>query len=350
MILVTGSAGFIGSNFTKYFLSQLDEEVLSYDKLTYSGNLANLDELKNESLHSFLEGDISDSKKLQNILFDIKPRAIINFAAETHVDKSIDYPEIFFQTNVMGTLSLLYSSLKYWEKLNSKEKRNFRFVHVSTDEVYGSLGLSEEPFKEEDPLNPNNPYSASKASSDHLVRSFFKTYDLPVITSNCSNNYGPFQYPEKIIPLTILNFMSHKKVPVYGNGEQIRDWLYVKDHCKALMLILNDGVLGETYNVGGKNQTKNIEVVELICDLFEKLGIDKKRTYKKLINYVKDRPGHDLRYAINISKISKELDWEPEESFESGLMKTVSWYLENKVWVKKILNSDYKEWIEKQYS
>ena len=349
MILITGSAGFIGSNFTKYFLSKSKEAITSYDKLTYAGNLINFSSIKKKDLHSFIEGDISDEKKLNKILSELKPRAIINFAAETHVDKSIEAPEIFFKTNVMGTFSLLTSTVKYWHKLKKTEKENFRFLHVSTDEVYGSLDKHQDAFTEESPFKPNSPYSASKASSDHVVRSFNKTYGLPTLTSNCSNNYGPYQYPEKIIPLTIINLLNGKKIPIYGDGKQIRDWLYVKDHCRALLKILNQGKVGEVYNVGGRNQIKNNDLVELICNLLENFGAGKSNNLKNLIDHVKDRPGHDTRYEINTSKISNDLGWQPKETFETGMTKTVSWYLDNYEWIEKILDSGYSKWIKKHY-
>ena len=349
MILITGSAGFIGSNFTKYFLSKSKEAITSYDKLTYSGNLINFSSIKEKDLHSFIEGDISDEKKLNKILSELKPRAIINFAAETHVDKSIQAPEIFFKTNVMGTFSLLTSTVEYWRKLKKTEKENFRFLHVSTDEVYGSLDKHQDAFTEENPFKPNSPYSASKASSDHIVRSFNKTYGLPTLTSNCSNNYGPYQYPEKIIPLTIINLLNGKKIPIYGDGKQIRDWLYVKDHCRALLKILDQGKVGEIYNVGGRNQIKNIDLVKLICNLLENFGAGKSNNLKNLIDHVKDRPGHDTRYEINTSKISNDLGWQPKETFETGMTKTVSWYLDNYEWIEKILDSGYSKWIKKHY-
>ena len=349
MILITGSAGFIGSNFTKYFLSKSKEAITSYDKLTYAGNLINFSSIKEKDLHSFIEGDISDEKKLNKILSELKPRAIINFAAETHVDKSIQAPEIFFKTNVMGTFSLLTSTVEYWRKLKKTEKENFRFLHVSTDEVYGSLDKHQDAFTEENPFKPNSPYSASKASSDHIVRSFNKTYGLPTLTSNCSNNYGPYQYPEKIIPLTIINLLNGKKIPIYGDGKQIRDWLYVKDHCRALLKILDQGKVGEIYNVGGRNQIKNIDLVKLICNLLENFGAGKSNNLKNLIDHVKDRPGHDTRYEINTSKISNDLGWQPKETFETGMTKTVSWYLDNYEWIEKILDSGYSKWIKKHY-
>jgi len=349
MILITGSAGFIGSNFTKYFLSKSKEAITSYDKLTYAGDLINFSSIKEKDLHSFIEGDISDEKKLNKILSELKPRAIINFAAETHVDKSIQAPEIFFKTNVMGTFSLLTSTVEYWRKLKKTEKENFRFLHVSTDEVYGSLDKHQDAFTEENSFKPNSPYSASKASSDHIVRSFNKTYGLPTLTSNCSNNYGPYQYPEKIIPLTIINLLNGKKIPIYGDGKQIRDWLYVKDHCRALLKILDQGKVGEIYNVGGRNQIKNIDLVELICNLLENFGAGKSNNLKNLIDHVKDRPGHDTRYEINTSKISNDLGWQPKETFETGMTKTVSWYLDNYEWIEKILDSGYSKWIKKHY-
>ena len=343
MILVTGAAGFIGSNFVHSWLKECQEDVLSYDSLTYAGNLKNLSSLENNKNHLFIKGDISDTKKLSKVLLEHKPRAIINFAAETHVDRSIKDPRIFFETNVMGTYNLLQTSCFYWKNLDVDKKKNFRFLHISTDEVFGSLELGEDSFKETDQYRPNSPYSASKASSDHIVRSFFRTFNFPVITSNCSNNYGPYQFPEKLIPLAILNLISGKKVPIYGDGKQIRDWLHVLDHCEALRIILENSKKGEVYNIGGNNEMKNIEVIELIGNILKsKESLNKQLNNQDLISFVDDRPGHDLRYSVNSEKINFNFGWEPKRLFEKGIEETIDWYLDNPEWinsVKKKVNS-----------
>ena len=351
MILVTGGAGFIGSNFIQNWLTSTEEKVINLDKLTYAGNKINLDVCLSNPNHVFIEGDIGDSEKVLKLLEQNQPRAVINFAAESHVDRSIELPSLFFETNVMGTLKLLESCKKYWLSLEGKGKENFRFLHISTDEVYGSLDKLEEGFKEDDPFKPNSPYSASKASSDLLVRSYFKTFNFPVLTSNCSNNFGPYQYPEKLIPLTIFNLIQKKEIPVYGKGDQVRDWLFVTDHCEAIRLILEKGTLGQVYNVGGNNEKENIEVVKEICRKLDSiLPSDDLSSYEELIKFVDDRPGHDLRYAINSKKIKTELGWEPVESFNSGLDKTIKWYLNNPIWLKEIKSADYSKWIDKRYS
>ena len=351
MILVTGAAGFIGSNFVKECLSNPDERVVSLDQLTYAGNLSNLEFCVNNPAHIFVKGDINDEEKVSEILEEYKPNKIVNFAAESHVDRSINSPEIFFQTNVLGTFRLLEASRKYFEGLSKEKKEIFRILHISTDEVYGSLTELEKPFNEENRFKPNSPYSASKASSDHIARSYFKTFSLPIMISNCSNNYGPYQHPEKLIPLTILNLLEDKEISVYGDGKQIRDWLYVEDHCRAIKTILDNGDIGEVYNVGGNNEMQNIQVIETICDLLEVYSPRKSgKEYKDLIKFVKDRPGHDTRYAINNNKIKEKLSWIPNESFESGIQKTLQWYLTNKEWVDDARDSKHQAWINEQYT
>ena len=337
MILVTGAAGFIGSNFVHSWLNDCQEVVISYDSLTYAGNLNNLKSLEKNKNHLFIKGDISDVKKLSKVLFEYKPRAIINFAAESHVDRSIKGPRIFFETNVMGTYNLLQTSCFYWKNLDLDKRKNFRFLHISTDEVFGSLVLGEDSFKETDQYRPNSPYSASKASSDHLVRSFFRTFNFPVITTNCSNNYGPYQFPEKLIPLAILNLIIGKKVPIYGDGKQIRDWLHVLDHCEALRIILENSKEGEVYNIGGNNEMKNIEVIELIGNILKsKKSINKELNNQDLISFVEDRPGHDLRYSVNSEKINNNFGWVPKRSFKKGIEETIDWYLNNPEWINSI--------------
>ena len=343
-ILVTGAAGFIGSNFVLDWLASEDENIISLDNLTYAGNLDNLISLSKDSRHSFIKGDIGDSVYIFSALKKYKPRAIINFAAETHVDNSISEPSRFIETNIMGTYKLIQNTFLYWKSLEEKQKKFFRFIHISTDEVYGSLDKEAPPATEGNSYKPNNPYSASKAASDHLLRAWHQTYDLPVITTHCSNNFGSFQFPEKLIPLCILNAINDKPIPVYGDGKHIRDWLYVSDHCHAIRKVLRDGVLGETYNIGGNSERTNIEVVQKICDLLDNIRpMQNKKSYAKQISFVKDRPGHDLRYAIDSSKIQKELGWQPTVNFESGLEKTVKWYLDNDVWLKNIITSNFKE-------
>ena len=339
MILVTGAAGFIGSNFVNSWFVDNEERVISYDNLTYAGNVENLHALKENKKHIFIKGDISDSKKLTRLLAEYKPRAVINFAAESHVDRSISSPKVFFETNVIGTYNLLESSKNYWENLERTCKQNFLFLHVSTDEVYGSLTKSQDKFKESSQYRPNSPYSASKASSDHIIRSFYKTYDFPAVTSNCSNNYGPFQFPEKLIPMTILNLIDEKKVPLYGDGKQIRDWIHVNDHCDALKILLEKSKVGEVYNIGGNNEMENLEVVKMIClSLDKKMPRKKNLKYVELISFVKDRAGHDQRYAIDSSKAKIKLGWEAKKDFKIGIDQTIQWYLDNPKWVKNIVD------------
>ncbi|KQT37356.1 MULTISPECIES: dTDP-glucose 4,6-dehydratase [unclassified Methylophilus] len=350
MIFVTGGAGFIGSNFVLDWLEQSDEPVLNLDKLTYAGNLDNLTSLNNDQRHIFVKGDIGDFELVRRLLAEYKPRAILNFAAESHVDRSIHGPEDFIQTNVVGTFHLLEAVRAYWTVLEGDAKADFRFLHVSTDEVYGSLEKEAPPFNEHNRYEPNSPYSASKAASDHLVRAYHHTYGLPVLTTNCSNNYGPYHFPEKLIPLVIHNALNGKPLPIYGDGQQIRDWLFVKDHCTAIRRVLVEGELGETYNVGGWNEKPNIEVVNTICAILDELKpMADGRSYKNQITYVKDRPGHDRRYAIDATKLEKELGWKPAETFESGIRKTVQWYLDNASWVENITSGQYRQWVEKQY-
>lgn len=350
MILVTGGAGFIGANFVLDWISQSDEPVVNLDKLTYAGNLETLASLKSDPRHIFVQGDIGDSALVDRLLAEHKPRAIVNFAAESHVDRSIHGPEDFVQTNVLGTFRLLESVRGYWSALPADQKAAFRFLHVSTDEVYGSLSKTDPAFTEENKYEPNSPYSASKAASDHLVRAWHHTYGLPVVTTNCSNNYGPFHFPEKLIPLMIVNALAGKPLPVYGDGMQVRDWLYVKDHCSAIRRVLEGGKLGETYNVGGWNEKPNIEIVNTVCALLDELRprADGK-PYKEQIGYVTDRPGHDRRYAIDARKLERELGWKPAETFDSGIRKTVEWYLANAEWVRNVQSGAYREWVEKQY-
>lgn len=352
-ILVTGGAGFIGSNFVHGVRARQDDvHIVVLDKLTYAGNLENLtfNGSRMERV-SFVEGDIADAELLRRLFLKFKPSRIVNFAAESHVDRSIHDPFAFVHTNVVGTCVLLHQSLKYWEELSFEQKDSFRFLHVSTDEVYGSLSLSDPPFTETTPFQPNSPYSASKAASDHLVRAWFHTYGLPVLTTNCSNNYGPYHFPEKLIPLMIVNALAGKPLPIYGDGQQIRDWLYVEDHCRAILRVLEAGKCGETYNIGGWNEKTNLEIVHTICELLDEMrpradGI----SYKSQITHVKDRPGHDRRYAIDARKIERELGWRPQETFETGIRKTVRWYLDNPGWVERVQNGSYREWINKQYS
>ena len=351
MILVTGGAGFIGSNFVLDWLAHTDEPVLNLDKLTYAGNRENLASLQGDARHVFVQGDIGDATLLNQLLAQHRPRAVLNFAAESHVDRSIHGPEDFIQTNVVGTMRLLQIVRDYWQGLDVEPRAAFRFLHVSTDEVYGSLGPSEAAFTETHKLEPNSPYSASKAASDHLVRAWHHTYGLPVLTTNCSNNYGPLHFPEKLIPLLIVNALAGKPLPVYGDGLQVRDWLYVKDHCSAIRRVLEAGRTGEIYNVGGWNEKPNIEIVHTVCGLLEELRptSDGKR-YQAQITYVKDRPGHDRRYAIDASKIERELGWRPAETFESGIRKTVRWYLDNPEWVAHVQSGAYRAWVQTQYS
>ena len=334
MILVTGGAGFIGSNFVLDWLQGLDEPVVNLDKLTYAGNLHNLGSLTGDTRHLFVQGDIGDSALVAGLLARHRPRAIVNFAAESHVDRSITGPSAFIQTNIVGTFNLLEAVRAFWTGLEDGEKAAFRFLHVSTDEVYGSLEHDDHPFRETNQYQPNSPYSASKAASDHLVRAYHHTYGLPVLTTNCSNNYGPFHFPEKLIPLMIVNALAGKALPLYGDGTQVRDWLYVKDHCSAIRRVLEAGKLGETYNVGGWNEMQNVEIARTLCGLLDEMRprADGK-SYREQITYVTDRPGHDRRYAIDAGKIERELGWKPAETFETGIRKTVDWYLANQEWV-----------------
>ena len=335
MILVTGGAGFIGSNFVLTSLTPADEPVLNVDKLTYAGNLNNLQSVSQDARHIFVRADICDNERMLALLMEHKPTAIVHFAAESHVDRSIHGPAEFIRTNINGTFSLLEAARSYWSALLGEDKASFRFLHVSTDEVYGSLGPDDEPFSETTAYAPNSPYSASKAASDHLVRSYFHTYGLPTLTTNCSNNYGPYHFPEKLIPLVIANALAGKDLPIYGDGQQIRDWLYVGDHCAAIRRVLKDGQPGETYNIGGWNEKTNLDVVYTLCDILDELRpANSARSYREQITYVKDRPGHDRRYAINASKIERELGWKPEETFDTGIKKTVQWYLDNQAWVQ----------------
>jgi dTDP-glucose 4,6-dehydratase len=349
MILVTGGAGFIGSNFILDWLAQSDEAVINLDKLTYAGNLQNLAVLMNDTRHIFVQDDIENQERVSKVLAQFQPRAIINFAAESHVDRSIRGPDPFIQTNILGTFRLLETVYEYWKALEKSPKNNFRFLHVSTDEVYGSLDMDAAAFTETHRYQPSSPYSASKASSDHLVNAYHKTYGLPVLITNCSNNYGPFQFPEKLIPLLIANALAGKPLPIYGDGRQIRDWLYVADHCSALCRVLEAGKPGETYNIGGCNEKTNIEIVQTVCTLLKELaGSPSDTDYHDLITYVEDRPGHDRRYAINAGKIEHELGWKPKETFDTGIRKTVQWYLDNQDWVASVQDGSYREWIENE--
>jgi dTDP-glucose 4,6-dehydratase len=350
VILVTGGAGFIGGNFVLRSMAVLNSGLVNLDKLTYAGNLQTLQSISDKPNYHFYQGDIGDRALVAQILEKYQPEAVINFAAESHVDRSIHGPGDFIQTNIVGTFNLLESVRAYYEKLGDDQKNKFRFLHVSTDEVYGTLDQTDPPFAETNPYEPNSPYAASKAASDHLVRAWFHTYGLPVITTNCSNNYGPYQFPEKLIPLVIHNALKGKPLPVYGDGKQIRDWLYVEDHCDAIRVVLERGRLGETYNIGGNNEKTNISVVETICRILDQLRprADQK-SYLEQITFVKDRPGHDRRYAINASKIASELGWKPKETFESGIQKTVQWYLDHQDWVEGVVSGSYRDWVAKQY-
>lgn len=350
-ILVTGSAGFIGSNFVLDWLAGQDETVVSLDKLTYAGNRENLASLHGDQRHHFVHGDIGDNNLVVALLEQHQPRAVLNFAAESHVDRSILGPEDFIQTNVVGTFHLLEAVRAYWSRLDEQRKADFRFLHVSTDEVYGSLEPQAPAFTEQHPYQPNSPYSASKAASDHLVRAYHHTYGLPVLTTNCSNNYGPYHFPEKLIPLVIRNALAGEPLPIYGDGQQIRDWLYVKDHCSAIRRVLEAGQVGETYNVGGWNEKANLEVVHHICDtLDQQAPRSDGRSYREQISFVKDRPGHDRRYAIDATRLERELGWKPAETFETGIAKTVRWYLDNQAWVENVASGAYREWLSQQYA
>jgi dTDP-glucose 4,6-dehydratase len=349
MILVTGGAGFIGSNFVLDWIANEDEPVVNLDKLTYAGNVANLAALAGDARHVFVKGDIADAALLATLFAQHKPRAVVHFAAESHVDRSIHGPAAFVQTNVVGTFELLEAARTHWNGLAADAKSAFRFLHVSTDEVYGSLSESAPAFTETTPYAPNSPYSASKAASDHLVRAYHHTYGMPVLTTNCSNNYGPYQFPEKLIPLMIANALEGKPLPVYGDGRQVRDWLYVKDHCEAIRAALARGRPGEVYNIGGNAERRNIDVVNAICATLQQLR-PREGGYEKLITSVADRPGHDRRYAIDASKITHELGWKPRESFETGLAKTVRWYLDHAQWVAQVKSGEYRRWIETHYA
>ena len=348
-ILVTGGAGFIGSNFVLQWIANENSRVVNLDKLTYAGNPSNLATIASDSRYRFLQGDICDRELIAELLLAHRPRAIVHFAAESHVDRSIHGPDDFIRTNVNGTFSLLEETRAYWSNLEPEAKKNFRFLHVSTDEVYGSLGATDPAFTETTAYAPNSPYSASKASSDHFVRAYFHTYGLPTLTTNCSNNYGPFQFPEKLIPLVILHALNGKPIPVYGDGQNVRDWLYVADHCEAIRLVLARGKTGETYNLGGQNELKNLDVVNTICSVLDELQ-PQARPRSNLITYVTDRPGHDRRYAMNISKIESELGWHPRETFTTGIRKTIQWYLDNPAWIQSVTSGAYRQWMATQYS
>ncbi len=351
MILVTGGAGFIGANFVLDWLGATSESVVNVDKLTYAGNLENLAEISGNPSHVFVQCDIGDSKTIAQLLAKHRPRALVNFAAESHVDRSIQGPEAFIQTNVLGTFRLLEAVRSYWSGLASDDQQAFRFLHVSTDEVYGSLSAADPAFTEDHPFEPNSPYSASKAASDHLVRAWHHTYGLPVLTTNCSNNYGPLHFPEKLIPLMIGNALAGKPLPVYGDGMQVRDWLYVKDHCSAIRRVLEAGRVGETYNVGGWNEMPNIEIVNTVCKLLDELQPRSDGApYASQITYVTDRPGHDRRYAIDARKLERELGWKPAETFASGIRKTVQWYLANGTWLRNVQSGAYRDWVATQYA
>lgn len=347
---MTGGAGFIGSNYVLAWIGATSSAVINLDALSYAGNPANLAALELEPRYTFVRGDICDGELVASILRQHRPRAIVHFAAESHVDRSITSPEAFIRTNVQGTFTLLEEARKYWAALDDEGRAGFRFLHVSTDEVYGSLGKDDPAFSETTPYAPNSPYAASKASSDHLVRAYHHTFGLPTLTTNCSNNYGPFQFPEKLIPLVILNALEGKPLPVYGDGKNVRDWLFVEDHCSAIRAVLAHGCVGETYNIGGNNECANIDVVTSICDLIDELRPAVGQPRRKLITYVEDRPGHDRRYAIDASKITRELGWKPAERFESGLRKTVAWYLDHADWVDSVRTGAYRDWIERNYA
>jgi dTDP-glucose 4,6-dehydratase len=349
-ILVTGGAGFIGSNFVLDWVDSVGETVVNLDALTYAGNLQNLSRLEGDKRHIFVRGDICDRTLIDQLLAQHKPRAVVHFAAESHVDRSIHGPGAFMRTNIDGTFTLLEASRAYWSALNEPEKEAFRFHHVSTDEVYGSLSADAPAFTEDHPYEPNSPYSASKAASDHLVRAWHHTYGLPVVTTNCSNNYGPYHFPEKLIPLMIVNALAGKPLPIYGDGQNVRDWLYVTDHASGIRAVLAKGRLGETYNIGGWNEKTNLEIVHTVCALLDELKPDPAGSYKRLITYVKDRPGHDRRYAIDARKIERELGWRPAETFETGIRKTVQWYLANSDWVANVQSGSYREWLDRNYS
>lgn len=349
MILITGGAGFIGSNFVHHWFARRGEAVTVVDKLTYAGNLDNLQAVAQRPDFRFERVDICDRPAIAGLIAETRPRAILHFAAESHVDRSIDGPGEFIRTNVQGTYELLEATRGWWSTLRAPERDAFRFLHVSTDEVFGSLGETEAPFSETTPYSPRSPYSASKAASDHLVNAWHHTYGLPTLTTNCSNNYGPYQFPEKLIPLMILNALEGKPLPVYGTGENIRDWLHVEDHCRAIDRVLEAGQSGRTYNVGGKNEIRNIDVVETLCAILDELRPRASGRHADLITYVKDRPGHDHRYAIDPTRIETELGWTPTETFETGIRKTVNWYLENPGWIERVRDGRYRQWIDQQY-
>ena len=350
-IVVTGAAGFIGSNFVLNWLTHSKEKVIALDKLTYAGNLENLKSVEANTNYEFAHGDIGDSRLVAKLLHQHQPRAIINFAAESHVDRSIHGPDDFMETNILGTYRLLEEARSFFNTLSEEGQKQFRFLHVSTDEVYGTLSPTDPAFKETNQYEPNSPYSASKAASDHLVRAWHHTYGLPVLTTNCSNNYGPYHFPEKLIPLCILKALQGQDLPIYGDGQQVRDWLYVVDHCKGIEMVLEKGGIGETYNIGGWNEKANLEVVHTLCDLLDELKPrEDGKSYREQITFVKDRPGHDRRYAIDATKISDELGWKPEETFETGICKTVQWYLDHQEWVAHVQSGEYKTWLTKNYS
>jgi len=350
-IVVTGGAGFIGSNFILTWLARVGTAVVNLDLLSYAGNAASLDSLRGDARYALVHGDICDAERMGSLLREHRPRAIVHFAAESHVDRSIVAPDAFIQTNVRGTFTLLEQAKAYWKELDEADRQAFRFLHVSTDEVYGSLGPGEPAFAETTPYAPNSPYAASKAASDHLVRAYHHTFGLPTLTTNCSNNYGPFQFPEKLIPLMILNALQGKPLPVYGDGGNVRDWLYVEDHCAAIRAVLGCGRVGETYNIGGNSERKNLDVVGTICDLVDEMSPDAAQgSRRRLITFVKDRPGHDRRYAIDATKIARELGWQPAERFESGLRRTVRWYLDHMDWVNDVRTGAYLHWIEQNYA
>ncbi|HEX6824106.1 MAG TPA: dTDP-glucose 4,6-dehydratase [Candidatus Sulfotelmatobacter sp.] len=350
LIVVTGGAGFIGSNFILQRMRDDSARIVNFDKLTYAGNPHNLESIAGNPRYHFVQGDIVDRELVRKTLARHEPRATVHFAAESHVDRSIRGPDDFIHTNVNGTFALLEEIRAYWSGLGEEDRARFRFLHVSTDEVYGSLGPNDPPFSETTAYAPNSPYAASKAASDHLVRAYHHTYGLPTLTTNCSNNYGPFQFPEKLIPLLILNAQQGKPLPVYGDGKNVRDWLYVEDHCEAIAAVLARGKPGETYNIGGCNEKPNIEIVHRVCDLLDEVSPAKGVSRRKLITFVKDRPGHDRRYAIDARKIERELQWKPKETFDTGLRKTVGWYLENEAWVRDVTSGSYREWIATHYS
>ena len=349
-IVVTGGAGFIGSNFVNAWVKMGLGKVVTLDKLTYAGSLENLRDIEDNPNHVFVYADIGDNSAVRELLRMYHPRAVLNFAAESHVDRSIHAPGEFIQTNIVGTFNLLEEVRAYWGEMSAEDKESFRFLHVSTDEVYGSLSATDPAFKETNPYQPNSPYSASKAASDHLVRAYHHTYGMPMLTTNCSNNYGPYHFPEKLIPLVIHNALNGKPLPIYGNGSNVRDWLYVGDHCSAIRCVLEAGKVGETYNIGGCNEKTNLEVVHALCDILDKERPKTSGRYRDQITFVQDRPGHDQRYAIDATKIERELGWKPAETFETGIQKTVQWYLQNQDWVDNVTSGEYKNWMNKNYA